>query len=160
MSGRLIGELHCHHDHLTDYPNDLLRDKLGSQWMSKLETLFPGAEHFRAGLCRFVERFPHEVICQDCDTAEGAAKQQIQADSYFSFAPPEITHFVTSTPNAKHRIDRDIATSLWRKEIDGLERRKRFVQRAVKALLAGDFWSAGYSFNSWHYHHRTHRANS
>ncbi|HEY5868978.1 MAG TPA: hypothetical protein VI542_26025 [Candidatus Tectomicrobia bacterium] len=131
-----------------DYPNDLLRDnpQLGPDWMPRLETQFPGADHFRSGLCRFVERFPHEVICHDCNVAEGAAKQQTKADRYFSFAPPEIARIITASPNEKHRIDREIAASIWRAEADFLARRKRFVERTIKRLLGGDFWSAGYSF--------------
>jgi hypothetical protein len=146
--GCLIGALHWHHDHIMDYPNDLLRDNpyLGSDWMSRLEAQFPGADHFRSGLCRFVERFPSEVICQDCNAAEGAAKQQIKADQYFSFALPEIANIITSTPNEKHRIDRESATRIWRVEADFLVRRKWFIERTIKRLLAGDFWSAGYSF--------------
>jgi hypothetical protein len=136
--GRLIGALHWHHDHIMDYPNDLLRDnpQLGSDWMPRLEAQFPGADHCRSGLCRFVERFPSEVICQDC----------ITADRYFSFALPEIACMITSTPNERHRIDREIAASIWRAEADFLARRKRFVERTIERLLVGDFWSAGYAF--------------
>jgi hypothetical protein len=146
--GRLIGALHWHHDHIMDYPNDLLRDhpQLGRDWMRRLEAQFPGADHFRSGLCRFVERFPSDVICQGCNTAEGAAKQQIQADRYFSFAPPEIARLITASPHETHRIDREMAASIWRAEADWLARRKRFVERTIARILVGDFWSAGYSF--------------
>jgi hypothetical protein len=66
-----------------DYPNALLRARLGPDWMPTLEQRSPGADHFRSGLCRFVERFPMEIICHDCNTADGAVKQHIQADRYF-----------------------------------------------------------------------------
>jgi rubredoxin len=152
--GGLLGALHWHHDHIMDYPNDLLRDnpQLGSNWMPRLETQFPGADHFRSGLCRFVERFPSEVICQDCNAAEGAAKQQIKADRYFSFAPPEITCIIASNPNEKHRVDREIAERIWRAQAGFLVRRKRFIERTIERLLVGDFWSAGYSFPHESYH--------
>jgi hypothetical protein len=46
--GYLVGALHWHHDHIMDYPNDLLRahPSLGSDWMSGLEARFPGADYF------------------------------------------------------------------------------------------------------------------
>jgi hypothetical protein len=154
----LIGALHWHHDHLMDYPNALLRARLGPDWMPILEQKTPGADHFRSGLCRFVERFPAEIICQDCNAADGAAKQHIQADRYFSFAPPEISHIITPMSNIPHRIDRGVAASIWRTETSFLTRRKQFVERTIEKLLAGDFWSAGYSFSVWNYQARPGKA--
>jgi hypothetical protein len=75
-----------------------------------------------------------------------AAKQQIKSDQYFSFALPEIARMITSTPNEMHRIDRESAARIWRVQADFLVRRKRFIEHTIKRLLAGDFWSAGYSF--------------
>jgi hypothetical protein len=138
-----------------DYPSALLRKHLGPDWMPILERKFPGADHFRSGLCRFVARFPAELVCQDCNVAEGAAKQHIQADPFFSFAPPEIARLITPMPNTAHRIDREIAANIWRANTGFLARRKQFVERTIERLLAGDFWGAGYSFSSWHYQPRT-----
>jgi hypothetical protein len=53
---------------------------------------------------------------------------------------------ITSTPNEMHRIDRESAARIWRVQADFLVRRKRFIEHTIKRLLAGDFWSAGYSF--------------
>jgi hypothetical protein len=154
--GSLVGALHWHHDHLMDYPNALLRARLGSDWMPILEQKIPGADHFRSGLCRFVERFPAEIICQDCNVAEGAAKRHIQADRFFSFAPPEIARIITPSPsyNSSHRINKEVAVTIWKTETNFLARRKQFVERTIERLLAGDFWSAGYSFSAWHYQSR------
>ena len=149
--GRLVGALHQHHDHLMDYPNALLRIHLGPDWTAILEQKHPGADHFRSGLCRFVERFPAEIICQDCNVAEGAAKRHVQGDRFFSFAPPEIARIITPMSSATHQVNREIAARIWRMETRFLARRKQFVERSIERLLAGDFWSAGYSFASWHY---------
>lgn len=156
--GRMIGILHQHHDHLMDYPNALLRARLGPNWMWILEQNSPGADHFRSGLCRFVKRFPMEIICQDCNAADGAVKQHIQADRYFSFAPPEIAYIITPTPNTPHRIDGGVAMSIWKTQTAFLARRKQFVERTIKRLLVGDFWSARYSFSAQSYQPRPSRA--
>jgi hypothetical protein len=132
-----------------DYPNALLRARLGPDWMPTLEQRSPGADHFRSGLCRFMERFPMEIICHDCIAADGAVKQHIQADRYFSFAPPEIAHIIIPTPHTPHRIDRGIALRIWKTQTPFLARRKQFVERTIERLLARDFWSAGYSFSAW-----------
>jgi len=109
-----IGHLHEHHDHILDYPNHLLKEQFEADWNKVLESKYPGADHFRSGLCRFVQRFPNEVICQDCNVAEGAAKQKIAADRFFSFAPPEIAQIIIATPNEKHGIKNLVAANIWK----------------------------------------------
>ena len=99
-----------------------------------------------------------EIICQDCNAADGAVKQHIQADRYFSFAPPEIAHIITPMPHTPHRIDGGVAMSIWKTQTAFLARRKQFVERTIERLLAGDFWSAGYSFSAWSYQARPSRS--
>jgi hypothetical protein len=57
-----------------------------------------------------------------------------------------MAYIIAPNRHEKHRIDREIAASIWKAEADFLARRKRFVERTIERLLVGDFWSAGYSF--------------
>ena len=63
-------------------------------------------------------RFPITVLCNDCNVAEAAAKGQLVrsglVETWFSFAPHEIRHFVTIAPNRPHKVHHDRAARLVR----------------------------------------------
>lgn len=58
-------------------------------------------------------RFPTTVICDQCNSADGAAKKKLGLPSNFSFAPYEIAQFVKSKPHGKHEIDYQSAAQIY-----------------------------------------------
>ena len=61
-----------------------------------------------------VERFSRTVLCADCNTADGAAKQKLGLPDDWSFSPSEIAQFVVSRPHAKHKsIKHKVALNLY-----------------------------------------------
>jgi hypothetical protein len=85
----LLCALHWHHDHFGDYASD------------KLPRVANATDNLIESFCRF----PNTLICSDCNVAEPAAKQIVNAKPYFSFAPFEIATFITVRPNAGHLVD-------------------------------------------------------
>ena len=77
-----------HHDHLED-------DIRGA--LSKLER---GA---REAYASSLIRFPPILICNDCNVIDSAAKKEVNAPAYFSFAPHEIAAFISPKINCAHR---------------------------------------------------------
>lgn len=65
-------------------------------------------------------RFPITVVCNDCNVAEAAAKGQLVrsglVEKWFSFAPWEIHHFITSSPNQAHKVHHARAARLIRED--------------------------------------------
>ncbi|WP_345986463.1 hypothetical protein WCX49_04890 [Sulfurimonas sp. HSL-1656] len=58
-------------------------------------------------------RFPQTVICDQCNSADGAAKRKLSLPKDFSFSPEEIGRFVKATPHGKHEIDYEIAKAIY-----------------------------------------------
>lgn len=81
--------LHTHHDH--------------------------GADAARYGLPgpRRMPRFPDEVICEQCNAADAAAKRKLDLPRDFSFAPFELRRFVTATPHGFHEVDYETALAVY-----------------------------------------------
>jgi hypothetical protein len=50
--------------------------------------------------CHGVGRFRQELICGDCNSADGAAKRKLGLPKDWSFAPGEIARFVTVAPHS------------------------------------------------------------
>lgn len=50
--------------------------------------------------CHGAGRFETELICGDCNSADGAAKRKLGLPSDWSFAPGEIARFVSVTPHS------------------------------------------------------------
>jgi len=64
-------------------------------------------------------RFPETVICQDCNSADGAAKRKWHLPSKWSFSPSEIRQFINPTPHATHEINHQKALSIYRSISEG-----------------------------------------
>ncbi len=50
--------------------------------------------------CHGIGRFPDELICGDCNSADGIAKRKLALPSEWSFSPSEIARFVTVGPHS------------------------------------------------------------
>lgn len=83
--------------------------KSQSSFMDWVAVLHRHHDHSQ-GVFRFGEgRFPETVICDQCNSADGAAKRRLVLPRGFSFSPSEISQFIKSTPHGKHEIDFDAA---------------------------------------------------
>lgn len=76
--------LHEHHDHVTD---ECVENNIG--------------------------RFHNAIICDMCNSADGAAVRKLKITNNFSFSPEEIRQFIVSTPHATHKIDFNKALEIY-----------------------------------------------
>lgn len=58
-------------------------------------------------------RFSVTIICDQCNSADGAVKKKLSLPKDFSFSPEEIAYFVVATPHDKHKIDYKIAEAIY-----------------------------------------------
>lgn len=70
--------------------------------------------------CHGVGRFQEELICGDCNSADGTAKRKLGLPKEWSFSPAEIGRFVTVSPHSgATRIDYDEALRIYDSQIVG-----------------------------------------
>jgi len=81
-NGNLLCSVHRHHDHYCD------------RFEVDVRKLSPGDWQFGRVVQDSLVRFPDTLICNDCNVAEPAAKKIVDAPSFFSFAPFEISYFI------------------------------------------------------------------
>lgn len=106
-----VGEHHCHSLDATfppfyppvDYAHGGIDRMLAYSHFRSPESLQKAIDTGEL-LSRLV-RFKPTIICYDCNTADGAMKRKLRLPKSFSYAPWEISQFVTATNNAKHQID-------------------------------------------------------
>jgi hypothetical protein len=84
-NGNLLCAIHDHHDHYCERFNADARKMAGRDFT------------FTAAVRDSLIRFPNTLICNDCNVAEPAAKKLVEAPSFFSFAPFEISYFIDIT---------------------------------------------------------------
>lgn len=112
-SGVLLCQLDYHHDHLNDRAKAIFRaDNPFPEDREPREQLIRAIDSCR----QLIERFSTSLLCNDCNTAEGAAKLALkeEIDPDFSFSPKEIAAFIKPKPNQPHEIDVEQARGIWR----------------------------------------------
>lgn len=93
-----------------------LRTPMGQRfwgWMAGLHRHHDHGVDYLQGLSSGHGRFPITTICDQCNSADGAAKRRLGLPDDFSFSPGEIRQFVTAVPHGKHRIDMNKAHALF-----------------------------------------------
>lgn len=65
------------------------------------------------GQPRRIHSFAPEIICEQCNSADGTVKRHLALPDSFTFSPIEIGQFVISTPHGKHIIRYGIAQALF-----------------------------------------------
>lgn len=60
-------------------------------------------QHHDHGIGR--ARFPETLVCEQCNSADGAAKRELKLPEQFSFSPAEIRCFVIPVPHGWHLIN-------------------------------------------------------
>ena len=58
-------------------------------------------------------RFTETIVCDQCNSADGAAKRKLKLPKNFSFSPLEIAAFVVAAPHDKHTINYEIANAIY-----------------------------------------------
>lgn len=61
-----------------------------------------------------VRRFPETIICGQCNATDGVVKKKLKLPSKFSFSPLEMRSFIQATPHDSHKIDYDIALTIYK----------------------------------------------
>jgi len=73
-----------------------------------------GDKYLRGGRpAGFSPRFEPTVICEQCNSADGAVKRKLNLPQDFSFTPLEIRAFVKPQAHGKHLIDYRVAESIY-----------------------------------------------
>ena len=65
-------------------------------------------------------RFEQTIICDQCNSSDGAVKRKLSLPKDFSFSPFEIMCFVEPTPHGKHVINHEAARQLFQSISSGL----------------------------------------
>lgn len=135
-NGVLLCQLEWHHDHLRDHAKRALRPLIDN------EDRTPEALALRRGVdvCKdLTMRFFTTLICNDCNAAEGQAKNRLNGliPSHFSFSPGEIARFIRVAPNRMHTIDEDAAREVWSEVRDDVAERVAFLDILERRLAAG-----------------------
>lgn len=95
----------------------------------------------------FVQRFPHTLVCIDCNEAEAKVKKHVGADRYFSFHPIELHRAIIPVRNKRHLFvaeNMPFYEELFAKSRERLvTRRKEVVRSLVDAAVSGDAWWGG-----------------
>lgn len=102
----LIGHLHEHHDHMSDYV-----EKKFIEISESLDEVVADimAEKFIKRTAFALSAYDHTIICLDCNMADGEAKKILGLPEEFSFSPNEISEFIIKSPNKMHQIDKEKA---------------------------------------------------
>jgi hypothetical protein len=87
-------------------------------WMAGLHTHHDHGANVSEGDYGFyrpeLARFDATIICDQCNSADGRAKRQLQLPAAFSFSPEEIRAFVIAAPHVSHRLRLDVALRLFK----------------------------------------------
>lgn len=78
-------------------------------WMAGLNSHHDHSLDFRVTGARF----PDTIICDQCNIVEGGVKRRLKIPEDFSFSPQEMALFIAATPHGNHKIDYDLARSIF-----------------------------------------------
>ena len=70
-------------------------------------------DHSQGYLSKNNGRFFETIICDQCNSSDGAVKKKLSLPKEFSFSPEEISCFIMATPHGKHNIDYELAKAIY-----------------------------------------------
>ena len=147
-TGKRLRWLVEHHDHMRDYVKAYVLERYG-QWVSVAHQ-HPHPQEFVRYLDQvkaFAQRFPHTLICIDCNEAESNVKQHFSADRFFSFHPVELHRAIIPAPNERHVFVTDnmpFYQEMYSKSAERLvSQRKEMIRFLVDTGVAGKCWWGG-----------------
>jgi len=140
-TGILLCHLDWHHDHLRDKGKAILRARnprvVGPEGLPVARAI---------DICKeLVERFYTVLVCEDCNTAEGAAKTALRRQVHpdFSFSPAEIASFIKVSPNAPHGLDLAAAEAAWNAAKPEFESLLAFAELLADRVASGHHRKSG-----------------
>lgn len=137
-----------HHDHMRDYVKDYLVERHG-EWHAIGKSHPHPSEFFRyIDLIKLlVQRFPHTLVCIDCNEAEAKIKKSVGCDKYFSFHPVELHRAIVPAKNQRHLFvpeNMSFYEQLYAKTCERLVvKRKEVARSLVDAAIATNAWWGG-----------------
>lgn len=138
LSGRgiLLANLDEHHDHITDYVGRRSRELYGEQWLANAQ---PGSARLIGDLENMVASFYPELICSDCNIADGKAKSILKGiiPNDFTFTPSEIRTFVKCRQNVEHDIDVERLKETWNSREKSFAERINFIDTTLHLINSG-----------------------
>lgn len=134
--GILLAKLEEHHDHLRDYVRKRAHDLYGEKWLVDIPR---GGHHLADQLEHLVSSFTPELVCSECNAADGKAKAHLKGKvhTYFSFSPSEIAQFITPKPNVPHGIDLQKVEDAWDQARPKLEMRLKLIDDTLSLIQSG-----------------------
>jgi rubredoxin len=133
-NGILIARLEVHHDHMREAVKRVFTERLGIPRTIPAEAL-----HVENAVVTMVQRFSEELICVDCNTADGLVKSKLVGEIHpdFSFGPAEIGTFITASPNKPHIVNVEKARKIWEAQRADLAARFALVEDVIVRLADG-----------------------
>jgi rubredoxin len=136
-SGRLLGKLVEHHDHMGAVLERTFQEVSGRQ---REVVAGEGAEAFAKRMAPGIAAYDPVVICQDCNNADPKAKKLAGAPDDFSFPIQDIARFVCVRDNAPLGIDPDAAREAWADARPAHEARMQVIQQLAEIAARDDHW--------------------
>lgn len=130
-------QLHEHHDHMKDIVQRMFEEISSSREQVVATEL---AERFAVRTSFAISAYDNTVICADCNKADGLAKLKIKAHQDFSFSPAEIGRFVKPRNNQEHEIDAEIASVIWRENIEVFDKRMKLAKYIADQAASDAHW--------------------
>lgn len=135
--GDLSGQLHEHHDHMSDLVKRRFQELSASKKVVVADTL---AEKFAIRLSFALAAYDNTVICCDCNAADMEAKKIVKIHRYYSYAPLDIAKFIIIENNVEHKINEDIAKKIWEEEKDIFDLRMQFLDQIANTAASNTHW--------------------
>ena len=150
--GSKLGWLVWHHDHMADYPKQVIKVNFGghSGFCSNSE-IRREALIFKDNVELLARLFRDVLVCLDCNEIEGTIKNRIRADKYFTFHIHEIRRAFIPRSNQKHLFVeehvpfyKEFYDSAKSRLVDG---RKRLIEQVLHSAHHEEvFWGGALDF--------------
>lgn len=135
--GDLSGQLHEHHDHMSDLAKKRF-DEISASKENVIADLI--AQKFVIRLSYALAAYDKTIICSDCNSADKQAKKIVSAHKYFSFSPSEISKFIIVKNNLEHEIDEDILKEIWKEQSITFKTRLNLVDTIANIAAENIHW--------------------
>ncbi|QOZ11636.1 hypothetical protein XH96_32015 [Bradyrhizobium sp. CCBAU 51765] len=112
------------------------RTLFGDRWTVDLPS---GCGEIADTVEHLVSSFPRELVCSECNAADGKAKLMMKGaiPAYFSFSPAEIRTFIEPVANADHRILEGRVEKAWHACAPSLNARIALIDQTLNMIHSG-----------------------
>ncbi len=135
--GDLSGQLHEHHDHMSELLK-LVFDSISSERESRIAGI--DSLKFIEKISFALSAYENTIICSDCNKADADAKKLVNADKYFSFSPRDISTFIIVKNNAEHSIEKEKALECYLNQENIHIKRKKLAEYIATIAANNEHW--------------------